>query len=149
MLYRFASMAVLLLAARLIIAGDFSEENGVALGRFDAVSYSVHDHQPMLGTREFSTVYKGSTFYFITNSNLHTFLVDPERYAPQFGGFCAYNAAQGQKIAASPRVFALVDGKLYLFSNGDARKNWKQDVAGNVARATEQWANLSKLVAQQ
>ncbi len=49
---------------------------------------------------------------------------------------------------AHPRVFALVDGKLYLFSDLESRKNWKKDVAGNIARATEQWSQVSKLVAQ-
>jgi YHS domain-containing protein len=152
MLYRsafgFSAFAMLTLAANFASAGDFYEEKGVAMGRFDATSYVTRDHEPILGSQQFSTQYKGSAFYFVTNSNLHLFTSNPERFAPQFSGFCALNAAQGHKVPANPRVFAVVDGKLYLFSDTEARKTWKQDVAGNLARASEQWADVSKLVAQ-
>jgi YHS domain-containing protein len=152
MLYRSAlglsAFAILTLSANLASAGDFYEEKGVAMSRFDATSFVTRDHEPMLGSQQFSTEYKGSTFYFITNSNLHLFTSNPERFAPQFSGFCALNAAQGHKVPANPRIFAVVDGKLYLFSDSEARKTWKQDIAGNLARASEQWADVSKMVAQ-
>jgi YHS domain-containing protein len=152
MLYRsalgFSALTTLTLAVSLASAGDFYEEKGVALSRFDATSYVTRDHEPMLGSQQFSTEYKGSTFYFITNSNLHLFTGNPERFAPQFAGFCALNAAQGHKVPANPRVYAVVDGKLYLFSDTEARKTWKQDIAGNLARASEQWEDVSKRVAQ-
>jgi hypothetical protein len=79
---------------------------------------------------------------------LHAFESNPEKYAPQYDGFDAYGVSQGRKVGAHPRVFALVDGKLYLFSDLESRKNWKKEVAGNIARATEQWSQVSKLVAQ-
>jgi hypothetical protein len=130
------------------IAGDFAEENGVALNRFDAVSYFARDRQPVQGVRELSTTYKDSKFYFLTKSDLENFVRNPDHYAPQFGGFCAYNAALGTKVAGSARIFAVVDDKLYLFSSFKAMKDWKQDVGGNVARATEAWPNVAVRVAQ-
>jgi YHS domain-containing protein len=147
-IFRFASVAILSLTATYALAGDFSEEKGVALSSYDALSYFTPAPDPILGVKDLSFDYKGSKFYFITSSHLRAFASDPERYAPQFGGFDAYGVSQGRKVGAHPRVFAVVDGKLYMFSDVESRKNWKKDVAGNVTRASEQWSEVSKLVAQ-
>jgi YHS domain-containing protein len=145
---RFASAAVLTLSAAQVFAGDFYEEKGVALSSYDALSYFTPSPDPILGVKELSYDYQGSKFYFITPTHLHAFEGNPEKYAPQYGGFDAYGVSQGRKVGAHPRVFAIVDGKLYLFSDLDSRKNWKKDVSGNIARASEQWSQVSKLVAQ-
>ncbi|HEX3396855.1 MAG TPA: YHS domain-containing (seleno)protein [Steroidobacteraceae bacterium] len=145
---RFASAAVLTLSAAQVFAGDFYEEKGVALSSYDALSYFTPSPDPILGVKDLSYDYKGSKFYFITPTHLRTFESNPEKYAPQYDGFDAYGVSQGRKVGAHPRVFAVVDGKLYLFSDLESRKNWKKDVAGNIARATEQWSQVSKLVAQ-
>ena len=114
---RFTSVAILSLTATYALAGDFFEQKGVALNSYDALSYFAAIPDPIPGVKELSFDYKGSKFYFITSSHLHTFAGDPERYAPQFGGFDAYGVSQGHKVAAHPRVFAVVNGKLYLFSD--------------------------------
>jgi hypothetical protein len=74
---------------------------------------------------------------------LEAFKADPEHFAPQFGGYCAYNASQGHQVAANPRVYAVQNGKLYLFSDRDALKHWKEDVAANVERANQAWPALA------
>lgn len=145
---RLASVAILSVTATYALAGDFFEEKGVALNSYDALSYFTPAPDPIPGKKELGFDYKGSKFYFITNTHLLAFAADPERYAPQFGGFDAFGVSQGRKVGAHPRVFALVDGKLYMFSDVESRKNWKKDVSGNVARASEQWSEVSKLVAQ-
>jgi hypothetical protein len=145
---RFASAAILTLSAAQVFAGDFYEEKGVALNSYDALSYFTPAPEPLLGVTSLSFDFKGSKFYFITPAHLHTFASDPEKYAPQFGGFDAFGVSQGRKVGAHPRVFAIVDGKLYMFSDLESRKNWKKDVPGNIARASEQWTEVSKLVAQ-
>ncbi len=145
---RFASAAVLTLSAAQGFAGDFYEEKGVALNSYDALSYFTPAPDPMLGVKELSFDYKGSKFYFITPTHLHAFESNPEKYAPQYDGYDAYGVSQGRKVGAHPRVFAIIDGKLYMFSDLESRKNFKKDVPGNVARASEQWSQVSKLVAQ-
>ena len=147
-IFRFASVAILSLTATYALAGEFFEENGAALKGNDAVSYFAPAPDPIQGVRDLSYEYKGSKFYFVTPSHLRNFASDPDRYAPQYDGFDAYGVSQGKKVGAHPRVFALVDGKLYMFSDLESRKNWKKDVAGNIARASEQWSEVSKLVAQ-
>ena len=144
-IFRLSSLAILSLTATYALAGDFFEENGVALKSYDALSYFTPAPDPVLGVKEHSYTYKDSKFYFITGSHLDSFVSDPDRYAPQFGGYCAYGVSQGHKVGAHPRVFAVVDGKLYMFSDLDARKNWKKDIPGNIARATDQWQEVSKL----
>ena len=145
---RFASIAILSLTATYALAGDFYEEKGVALNSYDALSYFASNPDPIPGVKDLSFDYKGSKFYFITAAHLRTFSSDPAKYAPQYDGFDALGVSQGHKIGAHPRVFAVVDGKLYMFSDLESRKNWKKDVSGNIARATEQWSEVSKLVAQ-
>jgi YHS domain-containing protein len=147
-IFRLASVAILSVTATYALAGDFFEEKGAALDSYDALSYFTPAPDPILGVKELSYDYKGSKFYFVTNTHLHAFAADPERYAPQYGGFDALGVSQGRKVGAHPRVFALVDGKLYMFSDVESRKNWKKNISGNVARASEQWAEVSKLVAQ-
>jgi YHS domain-containing protein len=145
---RFASIAILSTTATYALAGDFFEDKGIALSSYDALSYFTSAPDPIPGVKELSYEYKGSKFYFITGAHLHTFAGDPEHYAPQYGGFDAYGVSQGRKVGAHPRIFAVVGGKLYLFSDTESRKNWKKDIPGNVARASEQWSEVSKLVAQ-
>jgi YHS domain-containing protein len=136
------------LTATYALAGEFFEEDGVALNSYDALSYFAPAPDPIPGVKDLSFDYKGSKFYFVTPTHMRTFASDPERYAPQFDGFDAYGVSQGKKVGAHPRVFALVNGKLYMFSDHESRKIWKKDVPGNIARASEQWSEVSKLVAQ-
>jgi YHS domain-containing protein len=145
---RFASAAILTLSAAQVFAGDFYEDKGVALNSYDPISYFTPSPDPILGVKDLTSDYKGSKFYFVTPSHLRTFASDPTRYAPQYDGFDAYGVSQGRKVGGHPRVFAVVDGKLYMFSDLESRKNWKKDVSGNIARASEQWTEVSKLVAQ-
>ena len=145
---RLTSAAILTLSAAQVFAGDFYEEKGVALNSYDALSYFTPSPDPIQGSKELIFDYKGSKFYFITPAHMRTFASDPEKYAPQYDGFDALGVSQGRKVAAHPRVFAVVDGKLYMFSDLDSRKNWKKDISGNIARASEQWSQVSKLVAQ-
>ncbi len=127
---RFASAAILTLSAAQVFAGDFYEDKGVALNSYDPISYFTPSPDPILGVKDLSSDYKGSKFYFVTPSHLHTFASDPAKYAPQYDGFDAYGVSQGRKVGGHPRVFALVDGKLYMFSDLESRKNWKKDIAG-------------------
>jgi YHS domain-containing protein len=144
-IFRFSSVALLSLTATYALAGDFLEQNGAALNGNDPLSYFSSSPDPTPGARNLSYTYKGSTFYFLTPGRLHTFESNPEQYAPQFGGYDAYGVSQGLKVPAHPRVFAVVNGKLYLFSDTQARKNWKKDVSGNIAKASERWPEVTKL----
>ena len=124
-------------------AGDFLEDKGVALGRIDALSYFSPDQRLVYGDQQRSITYKGAKFYFITNSHAEAFKSDPERFAPQFGGYDALAASQGNRVPANPRVFAIHEGKLYLFSDRDSLSHWKGQIAANIERANQTWPTLA------
>jgi YHS domain-containing protein len=141
---RFALHVLLLVTATVASAGDFFEEEGVALRGYDPVSYFT-EGKPQQGLPTHSYVYKGSTFYFASADSRRLFAENPDDYAPQFGGYCAYGTAQGYKVSTQPDAFAVVDGKLYLNYNRDVLKVWQQDVPGNIARAEEKWPEVAKM----
>jgi YHS domain-containing protein len=138
-----SAAVICVLVASWAQAGDFLEDKGVALGRIDALSYFSPDQKLIFGDQQRSVTYKGTKFYFITNSHADAFKADPERFAPQFGGYDALSASQGVRVPANPRVFAIYDGKLYLFSDRDSLRHWKDQVAANIERANQAWPALA------
>lgn len=140
---RSISFALLALAAGVVSAGDFFEKDGAALRGYDPVAYfSAGEAQK--GSPDHSYEYKGSKFLFASDANKRAFAQDPDKYAPQFGGYCAFGTAQGYKVSTQPDAFAVVDGKLYLNYNRDVQGMWRKDVPGNIARAEKNWPEVSK-----
>ena len=133
----------LLIASTVVSAGEYFERDGVALRGYDPVSYFT-EGKPQPGVPTHSYVYKGSKFHFASADNQKLFADNPEKYAPQFGGFCAYGTAQGYKVSTQPDAFAVVDGELYLNYNREVVNIWQQDVPGNIAKAEENWPEVSK-----
>ena len=72
------------------------------------------------------------------------FAVDPERYAPQFGGFCALGMSKERAVVADPEAWTIVDGKLYMKFSEDARDRWRKDKNNAIEKANESWAGLQK-----
>jgi hypothetical protein len=126
-------------------AGEMDQVNGVALGRLDALTYFTPEQQLIYGDPQRAFDYKGAKFYFITNAHLDAFKADPERFAPQFGGYCAYGAGQGHRSAANPRVFVIQNGRLYLFADRQSLRRWKEDAPANIAKAERAWPSLAGL----
>lgn len=114
---------------------------GVALHGHDPVAYFL-EGAPVMGTPEFSAQSKGATYWFANAANLRAFQADPERYKPQFGGYCAYGVAQGAKPDIDPNAFAIVDGKLYLNLSPGVQKRWQGDIPGHISQATRHWLTL-------
>jgi len=136
--------ASLLIASTVVSAGEYFERDGVALRGYDPVSYFT-DGKPQQGLPAHNYVYKGSKFQFASADNQKLFVDNPDKYAPQFGGFCSYGTAQGYKVSTQPDAFSVVDGKLYLNYNREVVKIWQQDVPGNISKAEENWPEVSKM----
>jgi YHS domain-containing protein len=131
------------LTAHATLAGEFFEKDGAALRGYDPVAYFTAG-KPQKGLPSHSYEYKGTTFHFATDENRRAFMQDPEKYAPQFGGYCAYGTAQGYKVSTQPDAFAVVDGKLYLNYNRNVLTIWEKDVPGNIAKAEQNWPEVAK-----
>jgi len=141
--FRLIAIAAVSLMSTAALAGDFFETDGVALHGYDPIAYFVAA-EPQKGQAQYSYEYKGSKFYFANEANRHAFMEAPEKYAPQFGGYCAYGTSQGYKVSTQPDAFAIVKDKLYLNYNKKVQGIWQQDVPGNIERAEKNWPEVQK-----
>ncbi len=123
-------------------AGGFFEKDGVALRGYDVVAY-VTDRKAVKGSAEHKGHYKGSIFHFASKANRDAFAADPAKYAPQYGGFCAFGMAGGYKAATDPAAFTIIDDKLYLNYNRDVQTQWRADTSGFIAKANWNWPRVS------
>jgi len=113
----------------------------LAVHGFDPVAYFTQD-EALLGDAQFSTEYKEGTYRFVSEANMHMFLKKPSAYVPQYGGYCAYGTAKGKKFDGDPRLFKVVDGKLYFNLNPDVYKKWLMDPSGFIKHADENWRQI-------
>lgn len=126
------------------LAGEFYEPGGVAIRGYDPVAY-FEERRPVQGTPSWTFEFHGSTFYFASAAHRDAFMAAPERYTPQYGGYCAFGAAKGYKAKVDPEAFSLVNGKLYLNYSVSVREQWLEDVPGYVAKADKNWPEVRKI----
>ena len=124
-------LTILLLLAAL--AGDpkpaLNVSGNLALNGYDAVAY-VTDGKPVKGLPQLSTTWSGAVWRLASAEHRDAFLKDPERYAPQFGGYCAWAVAHGYTANGDPEAWRIVDGKLYLNYSKRVQKRWEADIPG-------------------
>jgi YHS domain-containing protein len=115
--------------------------SNVAVGGYDAVAYFT-DGKPVEGSDAFEFEYMGATWRFASAANRDTFAADPSRYAPQYGGYCAWAVSQGYTAKGDPAHWRIVDGKLYLNYNGEVQSRWEGDIPGNIRAADANWPKV-------
>ena len=130
-----------MLFATAATAGDTNLSfRGIAIQGHDPVAYFT-DAKPVPGDANITASHDGAIYQFASEDHKAAFEADPARYAPQYGGYCAYAAAQGAKASVEPEQFTVFDGKLYLNFNADVRQRWNQDRAGYIEKADAYWAS--------
>lgn len=112
---------------------------GAAINGYDAVAYFT-EGKPLKGDKNYIFSWAGVDWYFINDQNLEVFKKQPEKYAPQFGGYCAYGVSEGHKAPTDPEAWTIVEGKLYLNYNKDVQKLWKQSQDEHIKKAIVNWA---------
>jgi YHS domain-containing protein len=117
------------------------DDAGVALHGHDAVAY-VADSAAVKGTSDHASTHAGATYWFASAEHKATFDADPAKYAPRFGGYCAYAAAQNRLSNTEPDQFKVQDGHLLLFTNAEFHRLFDQDPPGNLAAADKNWPGL-------
>ena len=122
-----------------VYTGRFSN---TAVQGYDPVAYFT-EGEPVKGSDDFTADYMGATFQFATAANRDAFLADPEAYAPQYGGYCAWAMADGKYAKGNARYWRIVDGKLYLNYNSGIQKKWEADIPGFIEDADEEWTRLN------
>ena len=116
---------------------------GGAIRGYDPVAYFT-EKKPVEGKKAFSHKWKGATWYFASERNRDLFRADPAKYAPQYGGYCAYAVSQGYIASIVPEAWKIVDGKLYLNFSLGVQQTWEQDIPGYIKSADEKWPGIIK-----
>lgn len=116
---------------------------GVAVGGYDPVAYFTNN-KPVPGKSGITYQWKGVTWRFSTAANRDTFKANPEKYAPQYGGYCAYAVSQGGTAKGDPQFWTVVDGKLYLNLSSSVQKLWEKDIPGYIRAADKNWPGVLK-----
>ncbi len=125
-------------AEKPVYTGFFSK---VAVGGFDPVAYFT-DNKPVKGDGRFAMTYNGAQWHFTSAANRDRFVADPGRYAPQYGGYCAWAVSEGGTASADPMLWKIVDGKLYLNYDAGVQKKWESDIPGHIAKADRNWPGV-------
>ncbi|MEM8635495.1 MAG: YHS domain-containing (seleno)protein [Pseudomonadota bacterium] len=148
-LRKFLILPVLLLAVAFAAPVAMADKPETYTGRFsnlalqgyDTVAYFT-DGEPLEGSRDYSTEYRGATWRFASQENLDLFLSDPEAYAPQFGGYCAWAVAQGSTAKGDARHWHITDGKLYLNFNRTINERWLGDRDNFISQGEANWPTV-------
>lgn len=114
---------------------------GLALSGYDPVAYFT-EGKPTKGDERFTHEWSGAKWRFATAEHLELFKQDPVKYAPQFGGYCAWAVSEGYTADADPTAWKVVDGKLYLNYNTKVQKKWEEDVPGRIAKGNANWPRV-------
>ena len=111
---------------------------GVAINGYDPVAYFTQG-EPRQGDPAFAYEWNGATWHFASAEHRDAFAADPERYAPKYGGFCAYAVAKGNRVPADPKVWSIVDDRLYLNLSPNVQKVWEEDRRDYILAADRNW----------
>jgi YHS domain-containing protein len=121
-----------------IYTGTFSSS---AVSGYDTVAYFT-EKKAVKGDDDLSTQYKGANWYFSSQENLLKFEKEPEKYAPQYGGYCAWAIAHNNFAKGDPKQWTVVNGKLYLNYNAAILEQWLADKETQIVNADAKWPDL-------
>lgn len=119
----------------------YSDIWGHAIRGYDPVAY-FREGEAVEGSSDYEAEWNDSTWRFASAENRGAFLADPEAYAPQYGGYCAWAVSQGSTASVDPEQWRIVDGRLYLNYNADVQATWLQDVPGFIEKADSNWPTV-------
>jgi len=116
-------------------------ESGVAIDGTDTVAY-FNEGKPVAGSPDISHVWKGVKWLFSSEENRATFAANPESYAPQYGGYCAYAVSEGYTASTVPDAWKIVDGKLYLNYSKGVQSTWEKNYSERIVAADKNWPKV-------
>ena len=145
----FATSAILL--SSLTFAANIevnANGNDLAIKGYDTVSYFTKG-APTKGSDEFTAAYNGVIYQFSSADNRDLFKSEPSKYAPQYGGFCAFGVTMNRKFDTDPTAWHIRGDKLYLNLNKDVQKKWRTDIPGYIKKAQGNWGDIKGLTESQ
>ena len=139
----FFSLIVVMFGLQIASASNpevFSED-GAAIRGYDPVAYHT-EGQPVKGLSEFTTTWNDALWMFSSQENLDLFINDPEKYAPQYGGYCAWAASRGYVAPTVPDAWGIYEGKLYLNFSKRIQRRWNRNKPRNIAKGDKNWPGI-------
>lgn len=156
-LFKKISMVLLACAAMLSWASQAYGANDVrtanvsdhklALKGYDAVAY-FDQGRPISGNSRFSYVHDGIEYRFSSETNKQKFAKSPDRFMPQYGGFCSFGTSVGLKLEVDPEAFEIVDDKLYLNNSLNIHEMWLENPKGRIKAANQHWRKIKNTAAE-
>ncbi len=125
-------------AAKPIYSGG---RDRAAIKGYDPVAYFTKN-KPVKGLKEFTHKSNGATWMFSSAENRDLFISNPEKYTPQFGGYCAYAVSRNTTASIRPEFFTIHDNKLYLNFSNSVHKKWMKNKEGFIADAEKNWPKI-------
>ena len=114
---------------------------GLVIRGYDPVAY-FKEGRPVPGRSDISVEYGGAKYLFSSTANRDAFNADPEKYVPQYGGYCAFGVAMGKKFDIDPGSWRVVDGKLYFNLNPSILEKWSADAKGYITKSEKNWPQI-------
>ena len=119
----------------------FASLTDTAINGYDTVAYFTQN-APVKGQDAHTFEWKGAKWKFASAANLELFKNNPDKYAPQYGGYCAYGVANNNLVKVEPDQFTIFEGKLYLNFDASVQKEWAKDRAGYIKQADARFPQL-------
>ncbi len=138
-----ALLTGLMASGQALVTKSFNnvDASGVILDGYDPVAFFT-DNKPVKGDAAFQYKYENAIYQFASQQHLDLFKGNPEKYKPQFGGWCAYAVSLGRVAPIDVSTFSITDGRLFLQHNQRAVSGWNKDVAGNIGKADKYWPEV-------
>lgn len=137
--------AVIAVCAFTLVLAQPAEVNadraGLAVHGYDVVAYATLG-APTRGRVEFEQRWNGVVYRFASAAHRDAFAREPQKYAPQFGGYCAWAVSRGYTADIDPAAWRIVGGKLYLNYSKRVQRMWERDVSGNIAKGEANWPRV-------
>ncbi len=142
---RYASTAVALTLLSAVANADqpavFTGRGEFAIRGYDTVAYHTEE-KPVKGNNNYTAQYNGASWRFASADNRDIFLTDPEKWAPKYGGYCAWAVSNNYTASTDPDAWSIVDNTLYLNYSRSVRKKWSKDIPGNIRKADANWPEV-------
>ena len=135
------AVALLVAVVATPVFGQDVAHNTPGLSGYDPVSYFT-EGTPQRGSEYHVANYKSVTYAFTSEEHKELFEANPSKYAPSYGGWCAYGVAVGKKFVADPEVWKIVKGTLYVNLDRDIQSKWNQDIPGYIQKAETNWVEI-------
>lgn len=117
--------------------------NNKAVSGYDVIAY-FEQAKPIEGSSKYQFKYQGADWYFSSQANLNKFKMSPEKYAPQYGGYCAWAMSNNKPAPGNPPYWTIYKAKLYLNYDQNVLEQWRANKDYFIKKADANWAGMDK-----